>query len=78
MVSIKNDHIKRVIQSIGQCHFMQQLKFSNELMADSYSRLYNIKMIGLRLFTVYGPFGRPDMAIFNLTNDIIEKKNYFS
>ena len=53
--------------------FYAATKFSNELMADSYSRLYNIKIIGLRLFTVYGPFGRPDMAIFNLTKDIIEK-----
>jgi UDP-glucuronate 4-epimerase len=53
--------------------FYAATKFSNELMADSYSRVYNITMIGLRFFTVYGPFGRPDMAVFNLTKDIINK-----
>ena len=38
-------------------------KSSNELMAHSYSHLYGIKSIGLRFFTVYGPWGRPDMAL---------------
>ena len=39
-------------------------KKSNELMAHSYSHLYNIPTTGLRFFTVYGPWGRPDMALF--------------
>ncbi len=42
-------------------------KKSNELLAHSYSHLYNIPMTGLRFFTVYGPFGRPDMAYYKFT-----------
>lgn len=43
-------------------------KKSNELMAYTYSHLYNIPMTGLRFFTVYGPLGRPDMAYFSFVN----------
>ncbi|CAI3394832.1 GDP-mannose 4,6-dehydratase [Enterococcus cecorum] len=46
-------------------------KKSNELMAHSYSKLYNIPSTGLRFFTVYGPTGRPDMAYFGFTNKLI-------
>ncbi len=46
-------------------------KKSNELMAHTYSHLYNIPTTGLRFFTVYGPFGRPDMAYYKFTKDII-------
>ena len=46
-------------------------KKSNELMAHSYSHLYNIPTTGLRFFTVYGPWGRPDMALFLFTKAII-------
>lgn len=49
-------------------------KKSNELMAHTYSHLYNIPTTGLRFFTVYGPYGRPDMAYFNFTKDIISGK----
>ncbi len=49
-------------------------KKSNEIMAHSYSSLYDIPSIGLRFFTVYGPWGRPDMALFLFTKSIIEKK----
>lgn len=45
-------------------------KKSNELMAHSYSKLYNIPTTGLRFFTVYGPAGRPDMAYFSFTNKL--------
>ena len=45
-------------------------KKSNELMAHSYSKLYNIPSTGLRFFTVYGPAGRPDMAYFGFTNKL--------
>ncbi len=45
-------------------------KKSNELMAHAYTHLYNIPTTGLRFFTVYGPFGRPDMAYFKFTNKI--------
>ena len=47
-------------------------KKSNELMAHSYSKLYNIPSTGLRFFTVYGPCGRPDMAYFGFTNKLIK------
>lgn len=45
-------------------------KKSNELMAFTYAHLYKIPATGLRFFTVYGPFGRPDMAYFGFTNKI--------
>ena len=47
-------------------------KKSNELMAHTYSHLFNIPSTGLRFFTVYGPMGRPDMAYFSFTKDIME------
>tara|TARA_B110000879_G_C11097853_1_gene481847 strand:+ start:195 stop:1172 length:978 start_codon:yes stop_codon:yes gene_type:complete len=47
-------------------------KKSNELMAFTYSNLYNINIIGLRFFTVYGPWGRPDMALFKFTHAILQ------
>ncbi len=47
-------------------------KKANELMAHTYSSLYNLPSTGLRFFTVYGPWGRPDMALFLFTKSIIE------
>lgn len=47
-------------------------KKSNELMAHTYSALYDLPTTGLRFFTVYGPYGRPDMALFIFTKAIIE------
>jgi UDP-glucuronate 4-epimerase len=49
-------------------------KKSNELMAHTYSHLYNLPTTGLRFFTVYGPWGRPDMALYLFTKAIIEGK----
>ncbi len=49
-------------------------KKSNELMAHTYSHLYGLPAIGMRFFTVYGPWGRPDMALFKFTKAIIENK----
>ena len=49
-------------------------KKSNELMAHSYSHLYQLPTTGLRFFTVYGPWGRPDMALFKFTKNILEEK----
>jgi len=49
-------------------------KKSNELMAHAYSNLYQIPTTGLRFFTVYGPYGRPDMALFLFTKAILEGK----
>ena len=47
-------------------------KKANELMAHSYSHLYGLRATGLRFFTVYGPWGRPDMALFQFTRNILE------
>jgi UDP-glucuronate 4-epimerase len=47
-------------------------KRSGELISESYSRLYAMRQIGLRFFTVYGPWGRPDMAYWSFTKDILE------
>lgn len=49
-------------------------KKSNELMASTYSNLYGIKATGLRFFTVYGPWGRPDMAIYKFTEAMMNNR----
>ena len=49
-------------------------KKSNELMAHTYSHLYKLPTTGLRFFTVYGPWGRPDMALFKFTKNILKEK----
>lgn len=49
-------------------------KKANEMMAHSYSHLFNLPTTGLRFFTVYGPWGRPDMALFLFTKSIIDDK----
>ena len=49
-------------------------KKANELMAHTYSHLYNLPTTGLRFFTVYGPWGRPDMSLFLFTRSILEGK----
>ncbi len=50
-------------------------KSSNELMAYAYHSLYNLCVIGLRFFTVYGPLGRPDMAVYKFSKKIVQNKN---
>jgi UDP-glucuronate 4-epimerase len=54
--------------------FYSVTKKANELMAHNYSHLFNIPTTGLRFFTVYGPWGRPDMALFKFTNAILKDK----
>jgi len=54
--------------------FYAATKKSNEIMAHSYSYLYNIPMTACRFFTVYGPWGRPDMALFKFTKNILNNK----
>jgi len=54
--------------------FYAATKRANELMAHSYSHLYAMPTTGLRFFTVYGPWGRPDMALFKFTKAIIEEQ----
>ena len=55
--------------------FYAATKKSNELMAHAYSYLYNLPTTGLRFFTVYGPWGRPDMALFKFTKAILAEKS---
>lgn len=54
-----------------QLSFYGATKRANEIMAHSYSSLYNLSTTGLRFFTVYGPWGRPDMALFKFTQAIL-------
>jgi UDP-glucuronate 4-epimerase len=54
--------------------FYAATKRSNELMAHSYSSIHNLPTTGLRFFTVYGPWGRPDMALYIFTKNIIQGK----
>lgn len=49
-------------------------KKANELMAHTYAQLFGLPVTGLRFFTVYGPWGRPDMALFNFTRAILENR----
>ena len=49
-------------------------KKSNEIIAHAYSHIYKMPTTGLRFFTVYGPWGRPDMALFKFTKNILSKK----
>lgn len=54
--------------------FYAATKKANELMAHTYAHLYNLPVTGLRFFTVYGPWGRPDMALFMFTKNILAGK----
>ena len=49
-------------------------KKTNEMMAEVYNHLYGLKCVGLRFFTVYGPWGRPDMALYDFVSKILTKK----
>jgi len=64
----ENDHVKQPANLYGAS------KIANEAMAHSYSSLFGIQMIGLRFFTVYGPWGRPDMALYLFTKSILNGK----
>ena len=54
--------------------FYAATKKSNEIMAYTYSNIFKLPCTGLRFFTVYGPYGRPDMALFKFTKNILENK----
>lgn len=58
----------------AQASFYGVTKKSNELMAENYAHVYGISAVGLRFFTVYGPWGRPDMALFKFTSAILKGK----
>jgi len=56
-------------------NFYGLTKYTNELFDKYFSKLYMIKSVGLRFFTVYGPYGRPDMAYFGFVDSILKNKN---
>src|SRR5674476_198887 len=72
--SSKYPNYQFVKLDLADCYNLEQLfttKKSNELMAHTYSHLFGIPTTGLRFFTVYGPYGRPDMALFLFTKAIL-------
>ena len=66
--------IKETFDTSSPLQLYAATKKSNELMAYCYSHLYNMKITGLRFFTVYGPWGRPDMALSIFTKSILKNK----
>lgn len=70
----KNFPIKINSNTIKPLSLYAATKMSNELIAYSFSNMYGIQTIGLRFFTVYGPYGRPDMSLFKFTKNILENK----
>jgi len=70
----KQKFFKENFSADNPIQFYAATKRSSEIMAYSYSSLYKIPTICMRFFTVYGPWGRPDMAYFKFTKNIIENK----
>lgn len=66
--------LKESVNTDKPLSFYAASKKSNEIMAYSYSNIYKIPSTAVRFFTVYGPFGRPDMALFKFTNKILNNK----
>ena len=74
MEILKSELLKEIDQVDNPISLYAASKKSNELMAHTYSHLYNLKTTGLRFFTVYGPWGRPDMAYYLFINAITNNK----
>ena len=72
--SNKNFPVNELQSTDKPLSFYAASKKTNEVMAYSYSYIYKIPTTGLRFFTVYGPYGRPDMALFKFVKSIIEQK----
>lgn len=70
----KRHPLKEKYDNTKPIQFYAATKVSNEVMAYSYSHLFNFSTTGLRFFTVYGPWGRPDMAFYKFTESIYKKK----
>ena len=70
----KNFPLKENDNTDKPISFYAATKKSNEILAHSYSYIYNLPCTALRFFTVYGPYGRPDMALFKFTKNILENK----
>jgi len=70
----ENFPLNEIQNSDKPLNFYAATKKSNEVIAYSYSNIHKLSVTGLRFFTVYGPFGRPDMALFKFTKAIKNKK----
>ena len=70
----KNFPLSEDLDTSFPISFYAATKKANEVMAYSYSSIYKLPTTGLRFFTVYGPYGRPDMALFKFTKNIILNK----
>ena len=66
--------LKENLNCNNPLQFYAATKISNEVMAHSYSKIYGLTITGLRFFTVYGEWGRPDMAFFKFVSNIIKNK----
>lgn len=77
--SVYGNNKKKLFVENQNCNTPKQIyaatKISNESMAYAYHELFNLQIVGLRFFTVYGPYGRPDMSIFKFTERILKRKN---
>lgn len=71
----QNGSFKETHNTDKPLQFYAVTKKTNELMAHSYHHLHNISFIGLRFFTAYGPWGRPDMALYKFSNEIKSNKD---
>ena len=71
----KDFPLKENIGTSKPMSFYAATKKCNEIIAYSYSNIYNMHCTALRFFTVYGPFGRPDMALFSFCNSILKNKS---
>ena len=65
------------LQSLNPKNIYSATKLGNEIFAEIYSKFYNMEIIGLRFFTVYGEWGRPDMFILKYLQSAYKKKNFF-
>tara|TARA_B100000989_G_scaffold298585_1_gene288589 strand:- start:4503 stop:5477 length:975 start_codon:yes stop_codon:yes gene_type:complete len=71
---LKNKKLKESLNTNDPIQLYAATKISNEMIANAYCNLYNLPVVGLRFFTVYGPWGRPDMAPLIFTKSILSKK----
>lgn len=72
--NLKKFPLKEFYETNNPISFYATTKKCNEMIAESYSKNFNLKCTGLRFFTVYGPFGRPDMSLFKFVNSIFKKQ----
>ena len=70
----KSKKINETSETNKPLQFYAVTKKTNELMAYAYNKLYKLNLIGIRFFTIYGPWGRPDMALFKFTKNILKNK----